>query len=51
MPQCIRPNPKLFKLAYKLLQTDKDLQQKNTYTPSERQLRDWASTYTKSNIR
>ncbi len=51
MAQGIRPNAKLSKIAYKLLQTDKDLQQKNTYMPTERQRKEWASTYTKSNIR
>lgn len=51
MAQSIRPNDKLSKIAYKILNTDKDVQQKNTYVPTERQKKEWASTYTKSNIR
>jgi hypothetical protein len=49
--QGIRPDSKLNKIAYKILQTEKTLQQKNTYMPTEKQKKEWASTYTKSNIR
>lgn len=49
--QALRPIPKLAKVAYKLLKTEKDLQQHNTSEPTERQRKEWASTYTKSNIR
>lgn len=51
MAQGIRPNSKLSKLAYRILETEKDLQQKNTPEPTEKQKKEWSSTYTKSNIR
>jgi hypothetical protein len=47
----IRPIPKLAKVAYQLLKTDKGLQQKNTTQPTERQRQEWATTYSKSNVR
>lgn len=47
----LRPDPKLAKLLYKIMNTPKDLQQKNTTEPTERQIKEWKSTYTKSSIR
>lgn len=49
--QSVRPDKQLSKIVYKLLQTEKTLQQKQDYKPTERQMKEWASTYTKSNIR
>ncbi len=50
MAQGIRPDMKLAKIVYKILQTDKTLQQKNTYHPTERQIKQWESQYSKSNM-
>ena len=47
----IRPIPKLARVAYRLLKTDKDLQQRNTSEPTKRQREEWATTYCKSNVR
>jgi hypothetical protein len=47
----IRPIPKLSKVMYKILKTEKDLQQRNTHQPTERQLKEWSSTTTKTNVR
>ncbi len=44
MPGQIRPDEKLAKIVYKVLKTPKDLQQKNTVKPTERQMREWYST-------
>jgi hypothetical protein len=41
MPGQIRPDAKLKKLAYKILQTPKELQQKNTPKPSEKRYNAW----------
>ncbi len=49
--QAIRPIPALTKVAYRLLKTEKNLQQKNTVEPTEKQRKEWASSYSKSNIR
>lgn len=51
MPGQIRPIPSLAKVAYKLLKTEKQLQQKDTPMPTERQRQEWASTYMKSYVR
>ena len=51
MTQAIRPNAKLSKIAFDLLKINKDQQQKNDLNPSLRRKKEWASTYTKSNIR
>jgi hypothetical protein len=49
--QAMRPIPALAKVAYKILKTEKDLQQKETYMPTEKQRKEWATTYTKANVR
>lgn len=47
MPVQLRPDMKLAKLAYKILDTPKDLQQKNQKTPTAKQAAAWrASTST-----
>lgn len=51
MAQGIRPNKQLALIAYNLLNIDKSQRQKTEYKPTERQKIEWASTYTKSNIR
>lgn len=51
MPAQIRPIAKLSKLVYRLLKTPKELQQKNTPNPTEKQRSEWASTYSKSTAR
>ena len=37
----IRPNKKAMKIAYSLLKTPKELQQKNEYRPSNKRLAEW----------
>jgi len=44
MPAQIRPNLKLAKIAYKILQTPKELQQKDIKRPTKREVREWATT-------
>lgn len=51
MPAQLRPIPALTKVVYKILKTEKDLQQKNTTNPTEKQKREWATTYSKTNVR
>jgi hypothetical protein len=51
MPGQLRPDPKLTKIAYAILKTEKNQRQKNTTIPTERQRREWSTTYMKSNIR
>ena len=41
MPGQIRPDKKSMKIAYKILKTPKDLQQKDDRRPSDRRLREW----------
>ena len=41
MPGQIRPDKKLLKLAYKILQTDKSLQQKDNKAPSDKRIEAW----------
>lgn len=42
MPGMIRPNKKAAKIAYAILKTPKDAQQKNEPRPSEYLVRQWA---------
>ncbi len=44
MPVQLRPDAKLAKLAYKLLGTPKDLQQKKDYQPTEKQKIEWRAS-------
>ena len=44
MPAQLRPSMKLAKVAYKILGTPKDLQQKNQSQPTERQAEQWRSS-------
>ncbi len=44
MPVQLRPDVKLSKLAFKILGTPKDLQQKNQVKPTQRQEQSWRST-------
>jgi len=39
--QAPRPNKICMKIAYKILKTPKDKQQKNKNTPSPKQIREW----------
>lgn len=48
MPAQLRPDMKLAKVAYKLLKTPKDQEQKNTPNPTEKQRREWQTTYAQS---
>ena len=41
MPQAIRPNKDAMKIAYKILKTPKELQQKDDKYPSDRRIREW----------
>lgn len=41
MAAWLRPNQKLAKVVYRLLQTPKQLQQKNDPQPSEKRLASW----------
>jgi len=51
MPAQIRPIAKLSKMLYSILKTPDVLQQKNQPQPTERQRKEWASTYSKSMTR
>ena len=51
MPAQLRPDMKIAKIAYKLLKTQQDLQQKNTPLPTEKQREEWQTTYSKSAAR
>lgn len=44
MPVQLRPDVKLAKVAFKILGTPKDLQQRNQSKPTQRQERSWRST-------
>lgn len=44
MPVQLRPNLKLAKVVWKVLNTPKDLQQKNQTKPTERQEQTWRAT-------
>jgi hypothetical protein len=41
MPGCPRPNTKAMKIAYKILNTPKDKQQKNERVPTPEKVREW----------
>lgn len=41
MPSAPRPNEKAAKIAYKILKTPKELQQKNEHQPSEKKKEEW----------
>jgi hypothetical protein len=51
MPAQLRPDKKLAKIVYKLLNTQTDLQQRNTPLPTEKQREEWQTTYSKSAAR